>query len=157
MTKQAQHLYEFGPFRIDSAERLLLRDGHPVPLTTKAFDTLLVLVEKRGHLVDKNEMMSAVWPDSFVEEGNLAVTISMIRKALGDEGSERRFIQTVSKCGYRFVADVRVVAPQSETPSPVVTAAALRPISPLAQTETGGEQDRMMVPFERVAVVAGKG
>lgn len=124
----ARHLFEFGPFRMDQAERLLLRDGRPVPLSGKAFDALLVLLGKSGRLVDKSELMTALWPDSFVEEGNLTVTISMIRKALGDEGRERKYIQTVSKCGYRFVADVRLVAPQSSNGPPTERTIAADPI-----------------------------
>ena len=69
MNKQPKHFYEFGPFRLDVAERLLLRDGAPVALTPKAFDTLLVLVENSGHLLDKDDLMKQVWPETFVEEG----------------------------------------------------------------------------------------
>ncbi len=128
MTNRTRHLYEFGPFRIDPAERLLLCKGHPVPLTTKAFETLLVLVRRGGHLVEKSELLNAVWANSFVEEGNLAVTISTLRKALGDEGSEHKYIQTVAKHGYRFVGDVRtVLESEPEPPSPVVAAPASLP------------------------------
>lgn len=107
MKQAAQHLYEFGPFRIDPNERLLLRSGDPVPVTPKAFDTLLVLVRRNGHLVEKSEIISAVWSDSFVEEGNLTVVICTLRRALGDENGERKYIQTVAKRGYRFVGEVR--------------------------------------------------
>ena len=113
-------LYEFGPFRVDPSERLLLRDGLPVSVTIKAFDTLLFLIQRRTHLVEKSELMRAVWADSFVEEGNLAVTISMLRKALGDEGAERKYIQTVAKRGYRFICDVRETL-AAEPPLPVAT------------------------------------
>ena len=124
MTKQERHLYEFGPFRMDPAERLFLRDGQPVPLTAKAFDTLLVLIQRHSHLVEKQELMNTVWAGSFVEESNLTVTVSMLRKALGDEGTNHKYIQTVAKCGYRFVADVRlVVEPEAESPAPTVAAA----------------------------------
>jgi DNA-binding winged helix-turn-helix (wHTH) protein/TolB-like protein/Flp pilus assembly protein TadD len=117
-TEQPRHLYEFGPFRVDPTERLLLRDGLPVPVTAKAFDTLLFLIQRRTHLVEKSELMKAVWTDSFVEEGNLAVTISMLRKALGDEGSERTYIQTVAKRGYRFICEVReTVAAEPRLPA----------------------------------------
>jgi DNA-binding winged helix-turn-helix (wHTH) protein/tetratricopeptide (TPR) repeat protein len=109
MSTRARHLYDFGPFRIDPAERLLLRDGHPVHVTAKAFDTLLVLVRGRGHLIEKSELMRAVWAESFVEEGNLTVLISVLRKALGDEGRKHKYIETVSKRGYRFVGDLREV------------------------------------------------
>jgi DNA-binding winged helix-turn-helix (wHTH) protein/TolB-like protein/Flp pilus assembly protein TadD len=103
---QASQIYEFGAFRIDRFERQLLCSGSPVPVTAKAFDTLLLLVQRTGHLVEKSEIMQAVWPDSFVEEGNLTVTIHMLRKALGDDGGEHKYIETVAKRGYRFVREV---------------------------------------------------
>src|SRR5271168_2441301 len=115
MVKQQHHLYEFGMFRLDPHEHLLTKDGQPVSLTPRAFDVLIVLIRKGGHLVTKEELMTAVWRDSIVEDGNLVVTVSMLRKALGDGGNERRYIQTVSKQGYRFVGEVRE-APVPETP-----------------------------------------
>jgi DNA-binding winged helix-turn-helix (wHTH) protein/TolB-like protein/lipoprotein NlpI len=125
MASKEQCLYELGPFRIDPNDRLLLRQGKPVPLTAKAFDTLLVLVHSGGHLVEKSELMKSVWGDCFVEDGNLAVTVSMLRKALGDEGEERKYIQTVAKRGYRLIGAVRQVRDEAE-PAPV-PAAALKP------------------------------
>jgi Tol biopolymer transport system component/DNA-binding winged helix-turn-helix (wHTH) protein len=107
MSQQADHLYEFGPFRLDAEERLLARDGAAVPLTPKAFDLLRALVERHGHLVTKEELFQAVWPDSFVEESNLSSNIALIRKALGDGENGLKFIETVPKRGYRFVAEVR--------------------------------------------------
>jgi TolB-like protein/DNA-binding winged helix-turn-helix (wHTH) protein len=104
MSKREKQWYEFGPFRIDVAERLLLRDGQSVPLPPKAFDTLLVLAENRGHLLEKDELMERLWPDSFVEEANLPNTISLLRKALGDGNGEHRYIETVPRRGYRFIA-----------------------------------------------------
>lgn len=98
--------YEFGQFRVDTAERLLLRAGHPVPLTPKAFDLLVHLVERHGRLVTKQELMAALWPDTFVEEANLTYTVSALRKALGDGHDGEQFIQTVPRRGYRFVAPV---------------------------------------------------
>ena len=100
---QDEYIYEFGPFRLDPAEHLLLCDGKPVPVTAKAFHTLLVLVRNCGHLVDKSQIINAVWGETFVEEGNLSVTISMLRKALGDDRSNNKYIETVSKQGYRFL------------------------------------------------------
>lgn len=104
-----KHLYEFGPFQLDPPERLLLCDGQPVPMTPKALDLLVFLVERRGHLIEKEELLKAVWRGSFVEEGNLSVTISFLRKALNDDRGLHKYIETVSKRGYRFVADVRQV------------------------------------------------
>ena len=107
MEKQPRHFYDFGPFRLDAAERLLLRDGRPVPLTSKVFETLLVLVSNKGHVVEKDELMQKVWHGAFVEEGNLSQNIFVLRKALGESRHERRYIETIPKRGYRFVATVR--------------------------------------------------
>ncbi len=104
----------FGDFVFVPKERLLLRDGVPVPLTAKAFDLLAILVQRGGHLVSKDELFEEVWPDTTVQETNLTVNISALRKALGGRnGSE--FIQTVPGHGYRFVAPVlaRHVMPAS--------------------------------------------
>ena len=100
--------YQFGGFHFCPREQQLLFDGSPVPLTNKAFETLQVLISKNGQLVEKSELMSAVWKDCCIEEGNLAVTISMIRKALGDTRKQSKYIQTVVKRGYRFTAAARV-------------------------------------------------
>jgi DNA-binding winged helix-turn-helix (wHTH) protein/pimeloyl-ACP methyl ester carboxylesterase/class 3 adenylate cyclase len=110
MNREARRLYEFGPFRLDRDEHLLMRGRAPVPLTPKAFDTLLVLVENNGHVLSKEELIQKVWPDSFVEENNLAQNISILRKALGESPAGLKFIETVPKRGYRFVADVRQVS-----------------------------------------------
>ena len=102
MSLKAQNFYTFGPFRLDPSERTFLRDGNPVPLPPKAFDLLVVLVERAGRLVTKDELLKGVWPGTFVEEANLPYTVSLLRKALGDDGEPYQFIETVSKRGYRF-------------------------------------------------------
>ncbi len=107
MHKATKHFYEFGPFRLDPVEGLLLRDGQAVALTPKAFDTLRVLIESSGHVLGKDELMSRVWPDSYVEETNLAQHISALRKVLGEREQGGQYIETVPKRGYRFVAQVR--------------------------------------------------
>jgi TolB-like protein/DNA-binding winged helix-turn-helix (wHTH) protein len=109
MSQPIKHLYEFGLFRLDAGERLLSRDGESVPLTPKAFDLLLVLVENQGHLLKKGELLKLVWPDTFVEEANLSYNISLIRKVLGDGENGHKFIETVPKRGYRFVAEAQKV------------------------------------------------
>ncbi|HEU0177785.1 MAG TPA: winged helix-turn-helix domain-containing protein [Blastocatellia bacterium] len=109
MNRQPNPIYEFGPFHLDAAEQLLLRDGAAVPLTPKAFDLLLALVERHGHLLEKDELLKKVWPDTFVEEANLASNISQLRKALGDGENGHRYIETAPKRGYRFVANVKKV------------------------------------------------
>ncbi len=104
--QQAYSGYVFGCFQLDSVERRLARDGVAVPLTPKAFDTLLVLVQNSGHVLSKDELMRAVWPDGFVEEINLAYNISILRKALTDGQPGGKYIETVPKVGYRFAAPV---------------------------------------------------
>lgn len=98
-------VYEFGPFRLDPSERLLLRDGQPIALKPKAFDLLVFLVERQGRLVPKHELMEGLWPGTFVEEANLTYTVSILRRALGDQEGDQ-FVQTVPTRGYRFVASV---------------------------------------------------
>src|SRR5262245_46775707 len=107
MVRQPAYLYEFGPFRLDAADRLLSCGGDAVPLSPKGFDLLLALVERHGRLLEKEELMKLVWPDTFVEEANLSYTISLVRKALGAFADPQLFIETVSKHGYRFIAEVR--------------------------------------------------
>jgi DNA-binding winged helix-turn-helix (wHTH) protein/Tol biopolymer transport system component len=102
--RDRQELYEFGSFRLEPAERKLWRCNEVVVLTPKAFDTLVLLVRDSGHLLEKNELIKALWPDSFVEEGNLTNNISLLRKALGDDPP---YIETVPKRGYRFIGAVR--------------------------------------------------
>lgn len=106
--KQNLHFYEFGPFRLDAQERLLFKGSEMVYLTPKVVETLLALVEHRGRLIPKDELMRLVWPDSFVEESNLAQNISLLRKALG-EHSGGHYIETLPKRGYRFTAEVKEV------------------------------------------------
>src|SRR5262245_7785248 len=110
--------YEFGPFRLDPAERRLLREGETVSLSPKVFDLLLVLVRRNGAILDKEELLSAVWPDTIVEENNLSVNISALRKALGEGPNEHTYIETLPRRGYRFVAPVRELNDQDrEAPS----------------------------------------
>src|ERR1041385_9192418 len=103
MTRPGKRFYSFDVFRVDPVERLLFRKDREIPLTPKVFDTLIVLLENSSHVLTKQELMQQVWPDSFVEENNLAQNISILRKALGEQ-----YIQTVPKRGYRFVGDVKL-------------------------------------------------
>jgi DNA-binding winged helix-turn-helix (wHTH) protein/TolB-like protein/Tfp pilus assembly protein PilF len=102
-----QRVFHFGPYRLEEDLGRLLRDDQPVPLTPKAFDVLLALIERRDGVVDKAELMKAVWPDSFVEEANLSQTIFVLRKTLGEQPDGQRFIDTIPRRGYRFVAEVQ--------------------------------------------------
>jgi DNA-binding winged helix-turn-helix (wHTH) protein/tetratricopeptide (TPR) repeat protein len=104
------YLYDFDRFRLNAKERLLLRDGKPVSLTIKAFEVLLTLVQNRGRLIEKEELIKKVWQDTAVEEGNLTVNISVLRKALGEGTDGRRYIETVPRKGYRFIAVVREIS-----------------------------------------------
>lgn len=106
MQAQAKRIYEFGPFRLHGSEGVLLRDDRAVPLTPKVFDTLLLLVENSGHLVLKEEIMTRLWPDSFVDEVNVNRNISTLRRALADSPRDPVYIETIPKRGYRFVANV---------------------------------------------------
>ncbi len=109
MTEKNGKIYEFEDFRLDLAEQILSRAGKPVALTPKVFDLLAVLVENHGHLLSKDELVKTLWADSFVEEANLNVTVSALRKILGEKPQEDRFIETVPRRGYRFVAKVREI------------------------------------------------
>jgi DNA-binding winged helix-turn-helix (wHTH) protein/TolB-like protein/Flp pilus assembly protein TadD len=106
MQPETNLLYEFAPFVLDTVQHLLLRDGQPVAVTPKTYDALLVLVKNSGRMLTKEELMKAVWPDSFVEESNLTQQISTIRKTLGESPGEDLYIVTVAGRGYRFAAPV---------------------------------------------------
>ena len=109
--------YSFGPFRLLPGERVLRRGDQTLAISPKAFDTLLMLVRRPGHLILKGEFMNALWPDSFVEEVNLANNISALRKALGDDAADSRYIQTVPKQGYRFLPSVTSIWSGSSAPA----------------------------------------
>jgi DNA-binding winged helix-turn-helix (wHTH) protein/TolB-like protein len=137
MGEQERQFYEFGRFRLDTGERVLLRDRDLVPLTPKVFDILLTLVEHGGHVVQKDELMKKVWPDTFVEEGNLTQNVSVLRKALGESPGVPQFIETIPRRGYRFVAAVRGIQNKEETSTPVEdhSVSALLPPSALMPPE----------------------
>jgi Tol biopolymer transport system component/DNA-binding winged helix-turn-helix (wHTH) protein len=117
MTAARPSSYQFGPFRLDLREQRLLRDGRPIRLTPKVFAILGVLVENSGHLVAKDDLLKHVWPDSFVEEGALNRAVSVLRKALDDNPAGQKYIETVPKRGYRFVAQVTIGDDESLTSS----------------------------------------
>src|SRR5215213_3762055 len=146
MSKPTPRLYEFGPFAVDVSERLLRREGQAVALTPKVFDTLLVLLQSKGRVVGKDELMQRLWPDTLVEEGSLSQNIFLLRRALGEGTSEPRYVETLPKRGYRFVADVREVAYAEEeseanadargaSDAPAVVAEAGAPAAGRNQTE----------------------
>jgi eukaryotic-like serine/threonine-protein kinase len=113
MTDQIKHSYEFGPYRIDPAKRLLLRGENAVQLPSKVFETLLVLVQHSEEVVSKDDLMKTVWPDSFVEESNLSQSIFLLRKALGETAQDRRYIVTIPGRGYRFAEKVDKISEET--------------------------------------------
>src|SRR5690242_6669209 len=106
MSAETPHFYEFGNFRLDTKEKILFRDNKPVPLRPKVFATLQVFVEHAGRLLEKDELMKRIWKDQFVEESNLSFNIKVLRRVLDDDAHQPRFIETVPRRGYRFIADV---------------------------------------------------
>ena len=119
------NLFQFGAFRLDAGERVLLRDGRLVPLPAKVFSTLLLLVRNNGHVVEKDVLMNEVWPDEYVEEGNLAQHIFMLRRALGESTENPRYIETVPRRGYRFVA--KMIEPEPKAHDEGINSLAVLP------------------------------
>src|SRR5215831_9452411 len=143
MTVQASpvHLYEFGDFRLDTAKRLLQRlDGTTVPLTPRVFETLLYMVEHHDIVLDKERLMEAVWPDSIVEENNLAQAISKLRQVFGETPGSHSYIVTVPGRGYRFVAEVN--KRNGDMVSSVPTDSTTTPTSVHGPTEADPTADR---------------
>ena len=119
MNGQQNYLYEFGSFRLDPVEHLLLCDGKEISLTPKVFDTLAILVENHGHIVDKDKLMELIWADAFVDESNLAKNVSVLRKVLAENDGNLQYIETIPKRGYRFVAPIiEVKAEESSKKTP---------------------------------------
>jgi TolB-like protein/Flp pilus assembly protein TadD len=150
MRTQREHYYVFGHFRLEPEEGRLQRDGLLVPLTPKAFAMLLVLVRNSGKLVEKEFLMQELWPDAFVEEANLTFTISVIRKALGENARTARCIETVPKRGYRFTAAVREVHAEHH-----VKSLAVLPFVDLSQGEgnqyfADGMQDALIAELAQI-------
>jgi len=152
MNSPHKRFYEFGSFRIDTVKRLLLRDGEPVVLKAKCFETLLVLVEARGQVLEKDELMRRIWPDTIVEESNLTGYISTLRKALGENSKEHRYIVTVPGRGYSFVAEVKEVREESSE-LVLPEQSSLSPIT--EEGEAGGQAERegrSFPPLSRLSV-----
>jgi DNA-binding winged helix-turn-helix (wHTH) protein len=114
MSNHGKELYEFGPFRLDAGRCVLLRDNQPVPLQLKTFETLLVLVRNSEQVVLKDDLMKTVWPDTFVEESNLAQHIFVLRKTLGATLGDHHYIVTIPGRGYRFSEKVRLISEVEE-------------------------------------------
>jgi DNA-binding winged helix-turn-helix (wHTH) protein/TolB-like protein/Tfp pilus assembly protein PilF len=161
MVQQDNHCYEFGRFRLKVADRVLLREGEVVPLTPKVFEILSALVENGGQVVAKDDLMRRVWPNTFVEEGNLTQNISLLRKALGETPGGVQFIETVPRRGYRFVAEttetwgdeparngLKLSAPDTPLADPVVS------IPNTSSKRTGSKRTPLFALAAGVLVVA---
>ena len=116
----------FGPFRLLAAQRLLLEGDKPVRLGSRAFDILTALVERAGEVVSKEELIARAWPATFVEEANLKIQVSALRRALGDGQGDNRYVATVVGRGYNFVAPIREEEPSRASPPPTIAPAALQ-------------------------------
>src|SRR5579863_1889806 len=114
MGNAIKQLLEFGPFRVDPEQRLLLRDQQPIPLSPKAFDLLLVLASRGGEVVLKDDLMKLLWPNTFVEESNLGQHVFQLRKALGERPQDHTYVVTIPGRGYRFVQPVRSLPFETE-------------------------------------------
>lgn len=171
---QPRRIYEFGPFCVDEGERILLRDGEPMTLAPKLFETLLILAKNSGHIVEKRELMEAVWPETFVEESNLAANVSLLRKLLGAREDGKPYIETVPRRGYRFSAEVteledggqewllrrrtrtRIIATEEEEPPRTALAlSAAQPTSSISQRKRGFVLAMAAVVLVTVGVIAG--
>src|SRR5687767_13143377 len=106
MPSLINHFYRFGEFTVDADQKVLLRHGKPLLLAPKVLETLLTLVQNGGRIIEKEELMKRLWPDTFVEESNLTYCIVQLRKTLGDKARHPRYIETIPKRGYRFIGDV---------------------------------------------------
>jgi DNA-binding winged helix-turn-helix (wHTH) protein/Tfp pilus assembly protein PilF len=147
MADPSDSFYEFGPFRVDAQRRLLRRDDEAMSLAPKVFDTLLVLVRSGGRVLKKSELLDAIWPDTFVEESNLAQHIFLLRKILGEGKNEHRYIVTVPGAGYRFVAQVKA----SGAPDPSGPRAAGRD----ADADSWPPASLAVLPFKAIAAAEG--
>ena len=145
MPSPANHLYRFGEFTVDAGQRVLLRHGKPLLLAPKVLETLLTLVQNGGRIIEKQELMKRLWPDTFVEESNLTYCIVQLRKTLGDEARHPSYIETIPKRGYRFIVDVEEVVSDTEVVSNRL---------PQVRTQVVEPQDAANSTSERVASIA---
>ncbi len=162
MSTQVSRIFEFGPFRLNEAECQLFREGKQVPIPPKVFATLMLLIDNRGHLVGKDQLMSQLWPDSFVEEVSLNRSISTLRKALGDTTTAPLYVETVPKRGYRFIAPVIDATGGDELvverwrSAEIITEEVEETVSPYSQSldlSSATEGARIVVPAPAISVV----
>lgn len=144
---KAKHIYEFGGYRLDSEEKVLFRHGQAVPIPPKDIETLVVLVERAGHIVGKEELLEKVWPGVFIEENNLARRVFNLRQVLGESPDGRKYIETVPKRGYRFVGSVREHGESADSLAPAP------PTSVSQQPDAQGDHRRRIWAWALVAVL----
>jgi DNA-binding winged helix-turn-helix (wHTH) protein len=149
MRQPARHYYEFGPFRLETNERILLRAGQLVPLTPKAFETLLALVESGGRILDKEDLLRKIWPDTFVEEVSLAKNVSILRKILGEDFAHH-YIETIPRRGYRFVAEVREIWEQSSEQTNGQNGVTGQNGTPRQKGQTGQPESELAVEIDEI-------
>ena len=149
MSPETGHFYEFGNFRLDPSAKVLFCEDKPVSLTPKVFETLQVFLEHAGRLLEKDELMQRLWQDRFVEESNLTFNIKMLRRALKDDAHEPRFIETVPRRGYRFIAKVKESFPDIKAKTEPDRTDSIYPLA------TAGGSDR--VPKRSFARIAAFG
>src|SRR3954464_8248624 len=155
------HAISFGQYRLLAAQRLLLEGDNPVRLGSRAFDILATLVERAGEVVGKEELIARAWPATFVEEANLKIQVSALRRALGDGQGDNRYIATVVGRGYNFVAPIRKEEPSRPSPSPIIGPAAPHNL-PFATTRMIGRHETVTalgarLSHQRLVTVAGPG
>ena len=148
MSSNSGHILQFKDFTIDTDAKVLLREGMPVALAPKVFETLLALVENHGRIVLKEELMKRLWPDTFVEEANLTFNVQQLRKSLGDNARSPIYIQTIARRGYRFIAAVEPLASDnSEVQNAEPPVARVDEIVPALATEYVSTPDRARTNF----------
>jgi TolB-like protein/DNA-binding winged helix-turn-helix (wHTH) protein/Flp pilus assembly protein TadD len=147
MVLSGKKLCEFGPYRLDQQKRQLWRDGQTVPLTAKAMEILVALVERRGYVVSRQELIETIWPDSYVEEANLTQNVFLLRKALGETAHDHNYILTVPGKGYRFAAEVREISTRNGEPEPVGNFGLITPISTQDQASAAAAERQYAIGF----------
>src|SRR5215475_2595149 len=136
------HSYHFGPFTLHPRRRTLLRDGLAIPVTPKAFDLLLFFAQNPNRVISKDELLKALWADSFVEEGNLTQNVFLLRKALGQKSEDSGLIVTIPRKGYQFTGDVVLGPPSATRPAERATGqSAGAAVSPGLVDEEKGKQE----------------
>src|SRR5712671_6558930 len=145
-----EHAISFGPYRLLASQRLLLERDRPVRLGSRAFDILAALVERAGEVIGKEQLIARAWPQTFVEESNLKIQVSALRRALGDGQGGNRYVVTVPGRGYNFVAPLRREEPSRASPPPTVASAAMHNL-PFAVTRMIGREDAVAALVSRLS------